>query len=104
VVGVADSGTGFDWDDANVRHLRRHRVSPSEFEQVLDNGPVELDYQTEDGEDRYKSLGVTDGGRVIVTVWTIRNARIRPVTAYPAGRRLRRLFERLLKGNEDAET
>ena len=49
---MAEGGTEFDWDDANIRHLRRHRIGPLEFEQVLVNNPLDLDYQTQDGEDR----------------------------------------------------
>ncbi|MEO8663138.1 MAG: BrnT family toxin [Bryobacteraceae bacterium] len=96
---MADREAELDWDEANIRHLRRHRITPLEFQQVLNNGPFELDYQTEDGEDRYKSVGLTDGGRLLVIVWTNRNFRIRAVTAYAASSALRRVFEELLKGN-----
>jgi len=101
---VAEGGIEFDWDDANIRHLRRHRISPSEFEQVLVNCPLDLDYQTEDGEDRYKSLGVTDRGRVVMAVWTVRDFRIRAVTAYPASRQMRLLYHQLVKETDDDET
>jgi len=100
----ADGGIEFDWDGANIRHLRRHQISPSEFEQVLVNGPLDLDYRTEGGEDRYKSLGVTDRGRVIVAVWTVRDFRIGAVTAYPASRPMRLLYEQLVKETDDDET
>jgi uncharacterized DUF497 family protein len=101
---VAEAGVEFDWDDANVRHLRRHRISALEFEQVLVNSPLDLDYQTEGGEDRYKSLGVTDRGRVVVAVWTVRDFRIRAVTAYPASRPMRQLYQQLVKETDDDET
>ncbi len=101
---VADGCIEFDWDDANIRHLRRHRISPLEFEQVLVNSPLDLDYQTEGGEDRYKSLGMTERGRVIVAVWTVRDFRIRAVTAYPASRQMRLLYQQLVKETDDDET
>jgi uncharacterized DUF497 family protein len=101
---VAEGGIEFDWDDANIRHLRRHRISPLEFEQVLLNGPLDLDYQTEGGEDQFKSLGLTDRGRAVVAVWTIRDFRIRAVTAYPATRQMRLLYQQLVKETDDAET
>jgi len=60
----------FDWDEENRHHLKSHRVSPQEFEQVIENEPLDLEYQTERGEERYKSLGVTDQGRALIVVWT----------------------------------
>ena len=90
---MAGSGLRFDWDEQNIRHLRRHRVAPHEFEEVLFNDPLDLEYQTESGEARYKSLGATNKGRVLVAVWTVRESRIRAVTSYPASRALRRLYE-----------
>ena len=85
----------FDWDDGNVRHLRRHRVSQGEFEYVLQNEPLDLEYETESGEERYKSLGATLRGRILVVVWTARRGRVRAITAYPATKRLRALYLQL---------
>ena len=86
---IESSGMGtpeFEWDRHNEKHLKAHEVSPQEFQQVLANDPMDLEYQTERGEERFKSLGVTDGGRVLIAVWTIREGKIRAVTAYPAGK------------------
>ncbi len=82
----------FQWDAGNVRHLKRHKVTPEEFQEVILNQPLDLEYETEQGEDRFKSLGITNGGRVLIAVWTIRQGRIRAITAYPAGKRQRELF------------
>ena len=82
----------FDWDEANTRHLRTHRVSPHEFEQLIANEPLDLEYDVEGGEGRYKSLGRTDAGRVLIAVWTPRHGRIRAITAHPARRRYQRLY------------
>lgn len=90
---MAAGGLEFDWDEGNVRHLRRHRIAPVEFEEVLLNDPLDLEYQIENGEARYKSLGETSRGRVLVVVWTIRERKIRAVTGYGASRALRRLYE-----------
>ncbi|MBI3895649.1 MAG: BrnT family toxin [Acidobacteria bacterium] len=82
----------FEWDEHNRRHLKNHRVSPQEFEQVIANGPFDLEYQTESGEERYKSIGITDKGRVLVAVWMLREEKVRAITAYPAGRLLERFY------------
>jgi uncharacterized DUF497 family protein len=86
------SGLQFDWDDANIGHLRRHRVTQEEFEELLQNEPLDLDYETETGEERYKSLGATLRGRILVAVWTVRRGRVRAITGYPATKRLRALY------------
>lgn len=76
----------FDWDRENIRHLRRHRVAPEEFEQVLMNEPMDIENQNEAGEERFKSIGVTDTGRALVAVWTFRKGRVSAVTAYRASK------------------
>jgi len=38
-------GIEFDWDEANTRHLAADAVTPAEFEQVLNNDPLDLDYR-----------------------------------------------------------
>jgi uncharacterized DUF497 family protein len=90
---MAAGGPEFDWDEGNVRHLRRHRIAPAEFEEVLLNDPIDLEYQMKDGEARYKALGATNRGRVLIVVWTVRERGIRAVTGYAASRPLRRVYE-----------
>lgn len=85
-------GIEFDWDAGNTRHLAAHHVTPAEFEQVLGNDPLDLDYEVVSGEERYRSVGVTNEGRFLLTVWTIRDGKVRAVTAFPAGMSNRRAF------------
>jgi uncharacterized protein len=79
----------FEWDGNNIAHLGLHRVSPQEIEEMFGNEPLDLEYDVEAGEERYKSLGATSRGRILIVVWTVRGARIRPVTA---SKRYRVLF------------
>ena len=74
----------FDWDDDNQRHLARHQVSPLEFEQLLANDPVDVDYGLVNDEERFRSVGLTDQGRLLSVVWTVRNGKVRAITAFPA--------------------
>ena len=78
-------GIDFDWDDENKRHLGAHKVAPTEFEQLLNNNPLDLNFELVNNEERYRSVGLTDGGRLLAVVWTIRNGKIRAITAFPAG-------------------
>ena len=74
----------FDWDDGNIAHLAAHQVTPTEFEEVLNNGPLDLDYELIDNEERYRAVGITSGGRLLSVVFVVRNGRVRGVTAFPA--------------------
>ena len=58
----------------------------SEFEELIGNDPVLLEYQTRSDEERYKILGSTNAGRILIAVWTARKGKVRAVTAYRAGR------------------
>jgi uncharacterized DUF497 family protein len=82
----------FDWDEHNLSHLKSHRVSSTEFEEVITGDPIGVAYQSEGGEERYKSLGVTRRGRMLIVVWTLRQGRVRAVTAYSAGKSYEKLY------------
>jgi len=78
------TGIEFDWDGENTRHMAVHKVTPAEFEQVLNNDPLDLDCEWIDNEERYRSVGLTSRGRLLSVAWTVRDGKIRPVTAFPA--------------------
>ncbi|MGB7759753.1 MAG: BrnT family toxin [Bryobacteraceae bacterium] len=79
-----DAGIEFDWDDDNKKHLHVHKVVPAEFEQLLENDPVDLGFELIDDEERYRSVGLTDAGRLLSAAWTIRKGKVRAITAFPA--------------------
>ena len=85
-------GIEFDWDDHNRQHLAAHRVTPAEFEQAMSNNPVDLDFEFIDGEERYRSVGLTNSGRFLLLVWTIRNEKVRAITAFGASASNKRDF------------
>ena len=77
-------GIEFDWDDGNTKHLAGHGIMPAEFEQVMNNDPLDMDYEVVDNEERYRSVGLTRKGRLLSVVFILRNGRIRAVTGFPA--------------------
>jgi len=85
-------GLEFDWDDENTKHLAADKVTPTEFEQAMNNDPVDLDFELMDGEERFRSVGITNGGRFLPVVWTIRRGKIRAVTAFPASVSNKKVF------------
>ena len=82
----------FDWDDENKKHLAVHKIAPAEFEQVMNNDPIDLAFDRIDDEERYRSVGLTDRGRLLSVAWTIRNGKVRAITAFPAGVSDRKTF------------
>jgi uncharacterized DUF497 family protein len=84
-------GVQFDWDDRNVGHIALDQVTPSEVEQVIANDPITLEAVIRKGKRRTLCAGWTDSGRILKVVYTMRNTRLRVVTAHE-DRKLRRLL------------
>lgn len=102
--GEMKVGVAFDWDDANVSHLARHRVRPAEAEQVFRGSPLPLGSEDYAGEERHIELGETASGRLLAVVWTWRRGRIRVVTAFSPNRNLKALWKARKKGDRHGKT
>lgn len=100
---VADN-TDFDWDEANITHIAEHEVEPYEAEEVVANHPLDMDFQTHEGEQRFRQVGETNTGRILVVVTTQRGELTRVITAYPASRTLSRLYISSKGVVDDGET
>jgi len=85
----------FDWDEANLAHIARHGVRPAEAEQVVLGASLPLKTDRRSGEHRHTELGQTTEGRLLLVAWTWRRRRIRVVTAFPAKRKWRALWNRI---------
>ena len=85
-----DRAAKFDWDDANAGHIARHGVSPEEVEQAFARDPlVVLAVHERSGEERVLCAGLTDAGRPLQFVYTMRRGRVRVITAHTAKRKVR---------------
>ena len=87
---------GFEWDDGNLlKNWEKHRVSASECEQIFFNRPLVagLDEEHSQKEARYHALGVTDAGRRLFVVFTVRQKEIRVISARDMNRRERKAFD-----------
>ena len=87
--------TGFEWDAGNVdKNWERHQVSAVECEQVFFQRPVLIapDSRHSQGEPRYAALGRTASGRLLTIVFTVREQRVRVISARPMSRRERRSY------------
>ena len=81
-----------DWDEQNIDHLARHQIAPAEAEQVIRNRPIDLGSHLRNGEERITQVSETDAGRVLHVISTMRDAKVRVITAWPAKDRMRRYF------------
>lgn len=87
--------TGFEWDAGNVdKSWERQQVSAVECEQVFFQRPVLIapDSRHSRGEPRYAALGRTASGRLLTIVFTVREDRVRVISARPMSRRERRAY------------
>jgi uncharacterized protein len=84
----------FDWDDANIRHIGEHDVKPEEAEEVLLGDPLDLGFDLVDGEERWSYVGETSQGRILRVLITLREERVRVVTAFEASKRQKALYLR----------
>lgn len=86
----------FDWDEGNRdKNWRKHRVDWKETEEVFANEPIKIfkDIRHSQKENRYTALGITNKGRKLYLVFTIRNNKIRIISARNQSRKERRLYE-----------
>jgi hypothetical protein len=89
---------GFDWDEGNLlKNWERHRVTGSECEEVFFNRPLVSapGEKHVESETRYYALGLTDAGRRLFVVFTIRGKSIRIISARDTSRQERKVFDEL---------
>lgn len=91
----------FQWDLGNLsKNLLKHKVFRTEIEEVFLSGtafPLGLQITPKANEQRLGVLGATLGGKLLQVVFTMRDGKIRPISARPANRKERRNYEELLR-------
>ncbi len=91
----------FDWDKWNVeKNFIKHGVTQNECEGVFLNKPSieEIPKSDEQKEQRYYALGITNNGRKLAIVFTLRDNKIRVISARDMSRKERRGYGELEKG------
>jgi hypothetical protein len=76
--------TGFEWDHGNIaKNRNQHDVTTGECEQIFFNKPliVKPDKEHSIFENRYYALGRTNMNRLLFIAFTIRNEKIRIISA-----------------------
>jgi uncharacterized DUF497 family protein len=89
----------FDWDENNLRKIRAHGIAREEAEQAIENDPIAVYEQDVEGEIRAVYHAETGAGRLLAVIATMRNDKLRVVTAYDLGAAQKRAyFERRVRG------
>jgi len=86
---------GFEWDDGNrTKNWLKHKVSTGECEEIFFNLPLLLTDDTEHSqiEKRYYVLGQTNSNRYLFIAFTIRESKIRVISARDMSRREKEIY------------
>ena len=90
----------FDWDKGNIdKNEINHDVKWLECEQIFFNRPLLFSKDTSHSitEERYYAYGMTDTGRLLTIVFTIRENKIRVISAREMSEKERKNYEKYEK-------
>jgi len=89
----------FDWDTGNqAKSLSKHGITNQEAEETFFNFKQVLpDLRHSQAEQRFGMLGKTNIERVLFLSFTIRRQRIRIISARPADKKERTIYEQAFK-------
>ena len=88
---------GFDWNKGNLEHIKNHNVSYRECEEAFLGKPliVNEDETHSQNEARFRVYGQTNKKRLIFMVSTIRNNKIRVISARNQKKKERQEFHKV---------
>jgi hypothetical protein len=92
-----ESLAGFQWDAGNSdKNWTKHGVENWETEQIFFNKPlIVLDDPIHSlSEKRWAAFGKSEGGRLLVVIFTVREKLIRVISARDMNRKERRFYEK----------
>ena len=86
----------FEWDKGNIdKNLTKHKVTIEEAEQVFYNEPsvlIEEGVRSRSVEKRFLILGRSDKERLLGIIFTVREEKIRIISARPMSRKERKQY------------
>ena len=90
---------GYDWDKHNTEKiLHKHGVLPMECEEALLGDVIVVpDEKHSSIEQRYNALSATFAGKMLFIVFTIRNKKIRIISARPMNKKEREVYNEKIK-------
>lgn len=94
--------TGFEWDQGNIeKNLIKHNVTNQEAEEIFINDPhfIFEDQKHSIREKRYMIWGVTSQGKKLSIIFTIRQDKIRIISARDMHKSERSEYAKKIKTN-----
>jgi uncharacterized DUF497 family protein len=94
----------FEWDPGNyTKSNQKHGMPSEEVETVFElkmAAPIGRQHSPEVDEERLCIVGPAETGRMISVVFTLREGRVRPISARPASKKEKKLYEEVRKATE----
>lgn len=91
----------FEWDEGNsTKSAAKHSVRIDETEEIFTTGqaaPLGIQISPIVHEERLGIVGTTSAGRILHVVFTLRDGKVRPISARPAHKKERELYEAYLR-------
>lgn len=91
----------FEWDKGNrSKSAIKHKISTDEVEAVFRSGmalPLGIQTSPAANEQRLGLVGPTLSGRLLQIAFTLRNGRVRVISARPAHKKERSRYEEILR-------
>lgn len=83
----------FDWDQGNLEHIKKHSVEYNECEDVFYNDSIYFkDPKHSILEKRFLTYGVTNEERLLTIIFTIRNNKVRVISARNQNKKEREIY------------
>lgn len=90
----------FEWDKGNIdKNLAKHNVANREAEEAFESNPkfIFRDEKHSQREERYGLFGITNKGRKLSVVFTIKKDKVRIISARDMSKKERRAYEEKIK-------
>lgn len=87
----------FEWDKGNIdKSFSKHKISPSQAEETFfdENLKILKDIKHSQKEKRFIALGKTFSNKKLFVVYTVRNEKIRIISARPMDKKERNYYEK----------
>ena|SRR5260221_14539325 len=89
---------GFEWDIWNIdKSYNKHGISPNESEEIFldEDVKIEKDLKHQQQEKRFIAIGKTTENKLLFVIFTIRNDKIRIISARTANKKEREVYNRV---------
>lgn len=84
----------FDWDQGNLEHIKKHKVTYNECEDVFYNDPIYFeDTKHSADEERHLAYGVTNDEKLVTIVFTIRNGKVRIISGRKQNKKEKAIYK-----------